>query len=62
MVRVGESCVSQLAPHHAALERHLAWAQDFVDVADFGAAADALRDAEALSAEFQIDVEQQRTS
>jgi hypothetical protein len=54
--------VSQLAPHHAALERHLAWAQDFLEASDFGAAADALRDAEALSAEFRIDVEQQRTS
>jgi len=36
-------------------------AQDFVDVADFGAAADALRDAEALSAEFRVDAVQERT-
>jgi hypothetical protein len=41
--------------HRAAIARHLVWADEFASVGELGAAADELRDADALVAELQPD-------
>jgi len=43
------------APLEQSLERQLGWARDYAGVGDYGSAAEALRDAAALAAEFGLD-------
>jgi hypothetical protein len=39
--------------HRAAIARHLMWADEFASVGELAAAADEIRDADALAAELQ---------
>jgi hypothetical protein len=52
---VEEAGASSFAPLRAALERQLAWAQEFARVSDFESADEALRDAGSLAAELRVD-------
>jgi hypothetical protein len=53
----GGTNASPFAQLEAARERQLRWAYDFLAVDELLSASEALRDADALSAEFRVEAE-----
>lgn len=51
----GRARIARHRLHVRALERHAAWARDYVAVGDVEAAIDEMRDMEALAAELRAD-------